>query len=389
MHVALVSTYPPTKCGIANYAKNLVTALREEGITVTVLAESSQDDTAEVGTRHCWNRKGNWVADLVEQLAQLQPDVVHFQHEEAILGQDARLSTLLRSVRELGIATLVTLHSVYSGVLGVPGIRFSGRQFQRFIGEHADLIIVHQIDGCEDLLLNQGVAGEKVLVIPHGTSMLTLKDKSDARVELGLSEHTPLILAIGFIHKKKGLHTLVHALPRVLQHIPKVQLLIAGSFRERPWDILYNRRLRRDIAPAIANQSIDLREDFHSAASMNTMLAAADLLALPYQQKYGSASGILHMALGAGAPVLCANGYKFAEAKRAWGQAHPTFFPEPEVPSAWATALTHILGNREILEQLAKESRALGEATSWERVAKSHIQGFELARIGATTKPQQ
>lgn len=390
MHVALVSTYPPTKCGIANYTKNLVTALRLEGTTVTVLAESSSNDVAEVDTRHCWNRKGSWGSDLLAQLETLRPDVVHFQHEEAILGQDGRLSALLRGVRKLGIASAVTLHSVYRGSLGVPGIRYSGQQFQRSIGEHADLVIVHQIDGCEDRLLAQGVDREKVVVIPHGTSMLTLKDKRAARVELGLDENAPLILAIGFIHKKKGLHTLVHALPNLRLQVPTAQLLIAGSFRERPWDILYNRRLRRAMEPAIANGSIDLREEFHSSNTMNTMLAAADLLALPYQQKYGSASGILHMALGAGAPVLCADGYKFAEAKRAWGKTFPELFPPPEEPSAWTTALVRVLGNDEMLGRLAAESRTLGEETSWAEVARKHAAGFTqaLACARATAIPE-
>jgi glycosyltransferase involved in cell wall biosynthesis len=304
---------------------------------------------------------------------------MHLQHEESILGQDARLPRLLRGAHDLGIATAVTLHSVYGGALGVPGIRYSGRRFQQAIGEHADRIIVHQIDGCQDRLLEQGIARDKVIVIPHGTNIMQLEDRGAARAELGIDEEIRLILAIGFIHKKKGLHTLVEALPAVQRKIARVQLLVAGSFRTRPWDRLYNKRLRRSMEPGLRDGSIELREGFQSSESMHTMLSAADVLALPYRQAYGSASGVLHLALGAGAPVLCADGYKFAEAKRAWGHEHPTLFPAPEDAGAWATALCEVLGKPELLEELAGRSKVLGEDTTWQRVAEQHIAGFKEA----------
>lgn len=379
MHLALVSTYPPTKCGIANYSQNLTAALRQEGIKVTVLAEKSAGVPAQEGTRHSWSRREDWVADVATELAALKPDLVHFQHEEAILGQDRRLPALLERTRALGLKSAVTLHSVYPGTWGLPGIRFSGRRFQQALGELADRIIVHQIDGCQDRLLEQGIAAHKLVVIPHGTSMLQLQDRRAARAELGLADEGALILAIGFIHKKKGLHTLVAALPMLRKQVPDARLLVAGSFRTRPWDISYNRNLRRSMAPALRDGSIELREGFHASKSMNTMLAAADLLALPYQQRYGSASGILHMALGAGAPVLCADGYKFAEAKRAWAASDPSLFPPPEDASAWARAMAGLLGDEARLAELARKSSELGQATSWQRVAQQHIAAFREA----------
>ena len=376
MHVALVSTYPPTKCGIANYAKNLVGALQSEDVNVTVLAERTSEQTQNEEAIRCWHRSEDWVAQILAQLEKVRPDVVHLQHEEAILGQDRRLPKLLKGIRALGIASAVTLHSVYAGSLGVPGIRYSGRRFQRELGHHADLLIVHQIDGCQDRLIEQGIAKEKVLVIPHGTTLLTLKDKREARAELGITLDCTLLLAIGFIHKKKGLHTLVHALPAVRSQVPDIQFLIAGSFRTRPWDLLYNRSLRRAMRSGLRDGFIDLREEFHSGEAMNTMLAAADILALPYRQHYGSASGILHMALGAGAPVLCADGYKFAEAKRAWGTQYPKLFSPPEDVEAWAHAIGTVLVAPKRLAALAGESTQLGKQTSWQHVAQQHRDGF-------------
>jgi glycosyltransferase involved in cell wall biosynthesis len=380
MKIALVSTYPPTRCGIANYAENLRVALRGEGARVHVVAE------VEPGTRggeddveRSWSRKGPWVRDVLATLEALRPEVVHIQHEESILGQDRRLGALLRGVRELGIASVVTLHSVYGGRLGIPGIRYSPLRFQSELGRLADRIIVHQIDGCQDRLLEQKIDGDKVAVIPHGTTLIELPGRDEARRHLGIDGDSLVVLAIGFIHKKKGLHTLVDAFYSVVDGADRARLFVAGSFRRRPWDLLYNRRLEARMAAAQSRGWLDFREGFHGMDDMLTMLAAADVVALPYRQAYGSASGVLHMALGAGRAVLCADGYKFAEARRAWGDEHPELFPPPGDPSAWADALGKVLRDDELRARLAERAKGLGEETAWSRVAQQHLETFQAA----------
>lgn len=377
MHVALVSTFPPTRCGIASYSAQLARACRAQGIRVTVLAELHEGTPDESDTLRCWSRSARWERDVMKTLEGVRPDVVHVQHEESILGQDGRLPALLRGLGEWGTGSVVTLHSVYGGHLGVPGFRWAPRRFQRSVGTLAGKLVVHQDFGCRDRLLSQGIEERKLALIPHGTSELDLPGRRSARASLGLPESAPVVLAIGFIHKKKGLHTLVECFPDVLHTIPNARLLVAGSFRERPWDLAYRHRLRTRMQKGLRAGWLDFREGFHGAENLNQFLAAADVIALPYRQSYGSASGVLHLALAAGKPVICANGYKFAEAKSAWGEKLSEFFPEPDRPHQWTRALIRALDDRKQLAELAEHASALGTATSWSAVAKQHRKTYE------------
>lgn len=381
MHVALVSTFPPARCGIGGYSAELAAALRQAGARVTVLAEEAPGaaDVDDGDTLRCWNRRGPWQRELAARLESLRPDVVHVQHEEAILGQDGKLPELFGRARALGVGAVVTLHSVYDGALGVPGLRWSPLAFQRELGRAADRLVVHQRAGCADRLLAQGVEAERVAVIPHGTRELALPSRADARAELGLDEDALTVLAIGFIHKKKGLHTLVDAFGDVARAVPRAQLVVAGSFRRRPWDHAYRLRLRAKMRPGQDAGWLVLHEGFHGDDAMRAYLAAADVVALPYRQRYGSASGVLHLALAAGRPVVCASGYKFAEAAEAWGDAHPDFFPAPDDAPAWARALTRVLEDADTRTELAERARTLGQETSWPRVAGLHLDTYRAA----------
>lgn len=376
MHVALVSTFPPAKCGIGGYSAELVAALRQAGIRVTVLAETVPGAPTGDGIVRCWDRRGAWPRDVAAELARLRPDVVHVQHEEAILGQDGKLPALLARARALGVGAVVTLHSVYAGSVGVPGLRWSSVAFQRELGRIADRVIVHQVSGCRDRLLEQGVAAEAVTVIPHGTRAVALPEPDEMRRSLDLDAAALRVLAIGFIHKKKGLHTLVDAFPDVVRAVPSARLLVAGSFRRRPWDHGYRLRLRAKMRAGLAAGWLELREGFHDDTAMLGFLAASDVVALPYRQRYGSASGVLHLALAAGKPVVCASGFKFAEAADAWGDEHPELFPAPGDSRAWAAALTALLEQAEARARLAELSRLLGQRTAWPRVAALHLESY-------------
>lgn len=382
MRVALVSTYPPTACGIANYTAALSQTIGERAdAEVTILAERTSDDAPDApGVMRCWHRRGNWVEDVLAAVDHARPDVVHVQHEETILGQDRRLPALFERLGERGIGSVVTLHSVYSGGLGwLPG-RWAPVRFQRTLGRVSDRIIVHQHRGCEDFLLTQGVPRHKVEVIAHGTHAAALPERATARAALGYPDDALVVAFLGFIHPKKGLHCLVDAFSEVVAAEPRARLLIAGKPRRRPpFDPIYHRWLGAKMRPGTRAGWLDYRPGFHPHEQVANFLAASDVLALPYRQAYGSASGILHTALGAGKPLLCSSGLKFSEAIDEWAAELPDLFPAPGDTRAWAASLRRVLGDVALRQRLAELSAQLGEKTGWPVVAGRHLEAYRAA----------
>ena len=59
LSVAIVSTFPPSECGIANYSRGLVTALARcaPDLDVTVIAERTVRPSSEPGVLPAWHRR--------------------------------------------------------------------------------------------------------------------------------------------------------------------------------------------------------------------------------------------------------------------------------------------------------------------------------------------
>jgi polysaccharide biosynthesis protein PslF len=385
MRIAIVSTFPPAACGIGTYSAKLRDALRGAGITATVLAEDVAGAPDQDGVVRAWHRRDRWVGAIVERVraAVPRPAVVHVQHEEAILGQDGRMPALCEALRALGVATVVTLHSVYRGGLGwLPG-RWGAIKFQRALGRAADRLIVHQQRGGADWLAAQDVAAT---VIPHGTELLALPPAAEARRALGYGASDRIVLSLGFIHRRKGTHTLLRAFGDVVHDIPEARLVIAGRPRTRtPFDAVYRRHLERLMRPGLGRW-IDYRPGFLDDTDVIRLLAAADVVSLAYNQPYGSASGILHTALGAGRAVLCARQLKFADAIDAWGERPAGLYPAAGRPADWARALVRVLSDDVLRGHLAERSSSLAAATAWPAIAARHAEVYRATASAAVPR---
>jgi glycosyltransferase involved in cell wall biosynthesis/phosphatidylglycerophosphate synthase len=367
LRVALVSTYPPAECGIANYTRELVSALgrRASEVEVTVLAERHARGEDAPGVLRTWHRREDWVRQISEAVASVRPDVVHVQHEEAILGQDRRIVTLLDTVRRRGISSAITLHTVYDG--------FRGRSFHPRLAEVCDRLIVHQGKGMASVLAAQGIRATQIAVIAHGTPALELPERAAARALLGLPMDVPIALFFGFIHRRKRVHVAAAAFEAVADRLGGARLVIAGRMRQSSViDPFYARYLQRVLRPGIEAGRIIYRPGFVAAEHKAAYYAAADLVVLPHDQPYGSASGVLHEAIAARRAFVCTRGKKFAEAVEAFADEIPEAFPAPGDGRAWQRGFEHMLQSARPRTRLAALLGDLAERTSWGASADRH-----------------
>ncbi len=117
-------------------------------------------------------------------------------------------------------------------------------------------------------------------------------------------------------------------------------------------------------------------ERFLTEDDLAAYLAAADLVLLPYRQRYGSASGIVHLATAAACPMLCSASPKFDEVERVCG-------PDARVrsfrPRAWAERLEALLGDTRRLDAMRAKLCAHAAATAWPRVARRTLEVYARA----------
>lgn len=367
MHIALISTFPPAECGIGNYSRELVDALAAVApdIKVTVIAEQVEGVEDRTGVVRAWHRRGDWVHVIHGAIAAVQPDVVHVQHEEALFGQDRRIVELLARLRVSGARTIATLHSVYDGR--------HGRDFHRALAAVCDRLVAHQRAGMASVLQRQGVAARQIELIPHGTPHFVLVDRAAARAQLGLPADDPLALFFGFIHFGKRLHVALSAFERARDRLGSARFVVAGRIRRsHALDRIYEHWIERQLRRGEAASSVIYRPGFVPVEHKAAYYAAADLIVLPHDQAYGSASGVLHEAIAANRAILCTRGKKFAEAVEAVSARLPEAFPAPGDRRAWQDGFVHFLTS-EVHRRRAEDLLAtLRDQTSWRRAATLH-----------------
>jgi polysaccharide biosynthesis protein PslF len=376
--IAFLSTYPPAPCGIGDYAQQLRISVERAAAdaSIEVVAEHHIQVKSEVepGVMRAWRRDTDWAGDAAASVIQSHPDVVHVQHEEAIMHQDGRVIRFLELVGAAGIARAVTLHSVYGGLVG-PHLLWSPRRFHQGLAANSEAIIVHQRVKGRDTLERQGVAPNLIHVIPHGTPLLDCPSRQDARQRLNIPITAKMALFFGVIHQKKNLHTALEAAKIVAEQLPEFKFVIAGRPRERTvFDDLYVRRLRRHLEPGFDAGWLDFRNRFIADNDIAHYLAAADLVLFPHDQRYGSASGVFHLALGAGRASVCSSSPKFVEAQEIFGQQIPAAIAETRDVEAWAKSIESLLTNADLRRKAEGLARDAAISTSWENVGRLHAQ---------------
>lgn len=366
----MVSTFPPRRCGIADYTAELSRAITARGGAVAVLSErgARAGTTDGVTSIPAWERRENWVAELLAAARSIDARLVHLQHTPDTLGWDGRVPELLKGLETLGIPSVITLHTVHNVVSALMEGKFFPGRFHAGIAARAGAVVVHGKAAQSEELLRQGLPPEKVVVIPHGTTPHTGREPMESRKRLGLDADAPFLLCFGFIHAFKNLHTILRAMPRVVEKIPEVRLLITGSVQNQAWyNRLYLWQCRR---MAGRMKQVELKEAFVDEQRIQDLLDAADLVLLPYAQSYGSASGVLHRALGSGKLALCSDSPKFSELGENVSQdlIVPTHDAE-----AWAGRIEGLLRDRERRETLRVRIRGFAEETAWSRIADQHL----------------
>lgn len=120
-----------------------------------------------------------------------------------------------------------------------------------------------------------------------------------ARKILGLAETDFVLLFFGFIRKYKGLDLLLEAMPKIIEKIPHVKLVIAGEFYDD----------KKNYSGLLNNQAIIpnllVHTDFIPDSRVKDFFCAADLVVQPYRN--ATQSGVTPLAYHFEVPMVVTN----------------------------------------------------------------------------------
>jgi beta-1,4-mannosyltransferase len=204
-------------------------------------------------------------------------------------------------------------------------------------------------------------------VIPHGplTDAADYPSRESAREQLGLEEKNVVAAFVGGIDRYKGVEDLL----QVFSAVPgdNLRLVVAG----KPHGNALRERIEK-LAASDTRVTLDLR--FIPEDRLLTVVAASDMLVLPYVE--GLNSGTVFLALAGGRPVVVPRTLTFADLGEYFG-------------SDWVRTYEGALDPR-ILERMLNtpaETAPARPIPSWGEIGRMTVDLFRSKDSKATTPP--
>jgi glycosyltransferase involved in cell wall biosynthesis len=214
------------------------------------------------------------------------------------------------------------------------------------------------------------ISADRITVIPRGRDLdrlgrWTEERRRAVRSAIGLSDETPVVLAVAREEPQKGLDTLLRAIALLARDGVEVRLLIAGR-RGAASDELDQLTAELDIHPFVSR--LGRRDDIAD------LMVGADALAFP--SRWEGMGGTLIEALALECPIVCSDLPVLRETVRR--PEFATFVPVDDAPQL-AAALSLALSHRRDREVGAAARLVAEHNYAVANVARSMISLYELA----------
>lgn len=359
---ALLSSYPPRRCGLATFAADLVEAVGPADVVAVEPAAETLPYGPEVVARIRRDVPSDygWAADVLD--ARRIPATL-LQHEYGIFGGlDGRLLTGFLDA--IGAPVAVTCHTV----LGQPSP--SQATVLAEVIDRAARVVVMSATARAILESRYLVPPSIIQVIPHGVPDLPFVATDAAKGRLGFAGRQ-LILSFGLLGPGKGYESAIEAMTSVARHQPRAILVIVGATHpdlvrregEAYREVLLERRRTLGL-----EERVLLIDRYIDRPELLEWLRAADVFVTPYPGLQQVSSGTLAYAVGAGKPVV-STPYPHARELLAGGRG---LLVEPGSPAALADAFCWLLADDARRERLARLAYASGRSMIWPVVGRAY-----------------
>jgi glycosyltransferase involved in cell wall biosynthesis len=352
----ILSTYPPTPCGLATFTAALARGLSANGADVSVvrLSDGPPSESARV-VGEMVNGSPTSVAACAELLN--QSDVAVIQHEYGIYGgvDGDEVVDVLDGLR---VPSIVIAHTV------VKDPTRHQRSVLEAVAARADQIIVMSEAANARLRSGFDIDRRKVTTIPHGATV----PASSSCVRGG----RPMVLTWGLMGPGKGIERVIEAMGSLNDLPGRPRYLVAG--RTHPKVLAADGEAYRDARMEQARSSgvgdsVHFDTGYRNVATLSALIQSAAVVVLPYDSTDQVTSGVLVDAIASGRPVV-ATAFPHAVELLASGAG---IVVEHDDPDALASALRRVLTQPRLAGDMAAEARRLAPEMAWPVVAAAYL----------------
>ncbi len=352
---SILSTYPPTPCGLANFSAALADGLSASGSDVHVVrvADGSRHDAGRV-VGELVNGSVASVAACAEMLS--EADIALIQHEYGIFGGPDG-DEVLDILGALTVPAIVVAHTVPS----------TPTRNQRAVLESvvamADKVVVMSDAAAIRLRTHFDVERRKITTIPHGVRLPRTTHIKRAQ--------QPTLLTWGLLGPGKGVERVIDAMASLQQLPSNPRYLIAG--RTHPKVLAAEGEVYRQARAAQAERlgvarSVSFDASYRDVASLTALAQSSAVVVLPYDSTEQVTSGVLVDAIACGRPIVATAFPHAVELLRSGAG----IVVEHDDPAAMTAALRTVLSDPRAAGAMSAEARRMAPGMAWSVISAAY-----------------
>jgi polysaccharide biosynthesis protein PslF len=357
--IGMLSTYPPTQCGLATFSAALVGHLRALAVPVGVVRvlDGAEPPSGPDVVAHLVNGSADSAVAAVRRLNGF--DAVIVQHEYGIYGGPDGVD-VLRIVDALTVPTIIVLHTVLQDPTD------GQRAILLRLLAAADVVVTMTETAGRRLVASYGADPAQLVVIPHGAVEHRPRFAGTRPAADRPAADRPVVLTWGLLGPGKGIEWAIDAMvglrdlrPRYLvmgRTHPKVAQRDGEAYR----DGLVDRARAAGVGDVV-----ELDDRYLDTGELGELVHRADVVLLPYDSREQVTSGVLIEAIAAGRPVVST---AFPHAIELLADGTGIVVPQRD-PEALEVALRRVLAEPGLAEGMAAQAARKAPELLWPAVA--------------------
>ncbi|NHJ22863.1 MAG: glycosyltransferase [Candidatus Lokiarchaeota archaeon] len=304
--IGFLGTYPPRKCGIATFTRDLSTALISKYspcLSSKIIAMKKKFDYKRYPNNIIYpiideNLKSYKLsAKKLNSIEKLK--IINIQHEFGIFGGDYG-EYLIEFLETIQKPVVTTLHTI----IPKPGQKM--RKILKDISELSTKLVIMNNLGINILRNDYKINKDKIVVIPHGTPTIPFNEGQKFKDFMGFKNKI-ILASFGMMNSSKGYEYIIESLPPLIKEYPNLLYLIIGATHpliKKTEGEKYRNFLKDKINQLNLQNNIKFINKYLNLEEIIRYLQVTDIFLSANQDPYQITSGTLAYAASSGKAII-------------------------------------------------------------------------------------
>lgn len=356
--LAVLSTYPPTPCGLATFAAALTNGLSEIGIRDVGVVRAAVDDSRSDDMRVvAVLRPGSMSSRRAVARRVNGYECLLLQHEYGIFGGSDG-AEVLDLLADVDVPVVTTLHTV-----PLKPSRSQKRILERIVELSAAAVTMTETASSR-LITGYDVEPSKITTIVHGATV-------PHTLGAPLNTDGTTFLTWGLLGPGKGIEWVIDALGELVSRGITARYVIAGRTHPRVLETdgeAYREMLMDRAASLGIEDYVEFDPSYRPLGSLLELISGSTCVVLPYDSDDQITSGVLVDAVAAGRPVIATT---FPHATEILSGGAGLLVPHAS-PKELAAAMQQVATDRGLVANMAMVAATMAPSYRWTSVAADY-----------------